>query len=67
LSANNPSLKAQVKTKFNTLNNKLSSISSMSNDELSKYISDLSSLFSLTAQSVDASIPSTSLPQSSQA
>lgn len=67
LSANNPSLKGQVKTDFNILNNKLSSLSSMSNDELSKYISDLSSLFSIAAQSVDASIPSTELPQSSQA
>lgn len=65
LSASNPNLKSQIKSDFSTLNNKLSSIWTMSNSDLSEYIKDLSSLFSLASQAVDASIASTALPQTS--
>lgn len=65
LSASNPNLKSQIKSDFSTLNNKLSSIWTISNSDLSEYIKDLSSLFSLASQAVDASIASTALPQTS--
>ncbi|MFZ2151264.1 MAG: hypothetical protein WAZ12_02765 [Candidatus Absconditicoccaceae bacterium] len=65
LSANNPSLKSQVKSDFNLLNSKLNNIIDMTDDDLSEYITDLSNLFSLASKSVDASIASIALPQTS--
>jgi hypothetical protein len=65
LSANNPSLKSQVKSDFNGLYNKLNNMISMTDDDLLKYINDISKLFSLASQAVDASVASTTLPQTS--
>ena len=65
LSAKNINLKSQVKSDFNWLNSKLDNMLSMTDDDLLQYINDLSKLFSLASQAVDASLASTSLPQTS--
>ena len=65
LSAKNTNLKSQLKSDFNSLNSKIDNISDMSDDDLSKYFQDLWKLFSLASRAVDASIPTTTLPQSS--
>jgi hypothetical protein len=67
LSANNPALKSQIRSDFYVLNSEIDSMQSMSDTRLSKYFKDLGDLFSLASRAVDASLPSETLPQSSQA
>ncbi len=58
-------LKEEIISKYTRLNNKVSD--TMSASEFSDYLSDMSDLMSLAARGINATTPSTALPQSSTA
>jgi len=63
VSDRNPQLKQQVLTEYSRLHDKLSD--TMTTDEFSQYLLDMSDFMTLAASSSTASTPSTSLPQTS--
>jgi dsDNA-specific endonuclease/ATPase MutS2 len=63
ISDKNPSLKQQVVSQYSNINNELSD--TMTTDQFSQYLSDMSDFMTLAASSITATTPSTSLPQSS--
>lgn len=63
VSDKNPSLKQEVISEYSRLYDKISD--TMTADEFSQYLSDMSDLMSLAASSITASTPSTLLSQSS--
>ncbi len=63
VSDKDPQLKQDVISEYSRLYNKLSD--TMTTDEFSQYLSDISEFMSLAASSITASTPSTSLPQAS--
>jgi len=65
ISDKNPQLKQQVVSEYSRLYNKIST--TMTADEFSQYLLDMSDLMGLAASSINASTPSSSLPQSSSA
>ncbi|MEI6117712.1 MAG: hypothetical protein WCP92_00100 [bacterium] len=58
-------MKQQVLTAYATLKSKTSD--TMTADQFSQYLSDVSDLMTLAASSITATTPSTSLPQASSA
>lgn len=65
VSDKNPQLKQQVLSQYSLLYDKISD--TMTADQFSHYISDVSDLMTLAASSITATTPSTSLPQASSA
>ncbi|MEI7558504.1 MAG: hypothetical protein WCJ45_07050 [bacterium] len=65
VSDKNPQLKQQVLSQYSLLYDKISD--TMTADQFSHYISDVSDLMTLAASSITATTPSTSLPQASNA
>lgn len=65
ISAKDPDLKREVEDQYQLLKRQLSS--SMTTDEFSQYILDVADFMALAASSINASTPSTSLPQASNA
>lgn len=65
VSDKDPSLKQEILSTYTRLNNKVSD--TMSASEFSDYLSDISDLMSLAARGINATTPSTMLPQSSTA
>lgn len=65
ISDKNPGLKTDVVAQYRDIKNNISD--TMNADEFSRYLSDVSELMSLAASSINASTPSTSLPQASSA
>jgi len=63
VSDKNTQLKQEVLSEYSRLSNKISD--TMTADQFSQYLSDMSDFMVLAASSVNASTPSTSLPQSS--
>jgi len=63
VSDNNSQLKQQVLSEYSRLSNKLSD--TMTTEQFSQYLSDMSDFMSLAASSIIATTPSTPLPQSS--
>ncbi len=63
VSDKNPQLKQQVISKYSDLYNKTST--TMTTNQFSQYLSDMSDFMSLAASSISATTPSSSLPQSS--
>ncbi|MEI6775237.1 MAG: hypothetical protein WCL18_11185 [bacterium] len=65
LSDKDPQLKQQVLSEYSRLYHNVSD--TMNADGFSRYLSDVSELMSLAASSINASTPSSSLPQTSSA
>ena len=65
VSDKNPQLKQQTISQYSDLYVKASS--TMTSDQFSQYLSDMSDFMSLAASSINASTPSSALPQSSSA
>ncbi|MEI6673449.1 MAG: hypothetical protein WCL02_09535 [bacterium] len=63
VSDKNPQLKQQVTSEYSKLYSKISD--TMTTDEFSQYLLDMSDFMSLAASSISTSTPSSSLPQSS--